>query len=90
VYYKNKLLAGFWELNAITLSAQILTLPIVLYHFHQFPLLFLFTKRKKRTWTCKTKSLGTKRFNTKKVKREELRLTMVEKTKEILEKCYNY
>ena len=43
VYYKNKLLAGFWELNAITLSAQILTLPIVLYHFHQFPLLFLFT-----------------------------------------------
>jgi competence protein ComEC len=36
------LLKGFWELNAITLSAQILTLPIVLYHFHQFPNLFLF------------------------------------------------
>jgi competence protein ComEC len=41
-YFKNKLLKGFWELNAITLSAQILTLPIVLYHFHQFPNLFLF------------------------------------------------
>ena len=43
VYFKNKLLAAFWNLNAITLSAQILTLPIVLYHFHQFPNLFLFT-----------------------------------------------
>ena len=42
-YFKNKLLAGFWELNSITLSAQILTLPIVLYHFHQFPILFLIT-----------------------------------------------
>lgn len=42
-YFKNKLLAGFWALNAITLSAQLLTLPIVLYHFHQFPLLFLIT-----------------------------------------------
>ena len=43
IYFKNKLLAAFWNLNAITLSAQILTLPIVLYHFHQFPNLFLFT-----------------------------------------------
>ncbi len=43
IFFKNKLLAAFWNLNAITLSAQILTLPIVLYHFHQFPNLFLFT-----------------------------------------------
>lgn len=42
-YFKNKLLKGLWSLNAVTLSAQILTLPIVLYHFHQFPTLFLFT-----------------------------------------------
>ncbi len=42
-YFKNKLLAAFWNLNSITLSAQILTLPVVLYHFHQFPLLFLVT-----------------------------------------------
>ena len=42
-YFKNKLLAAFWNLNAITISAQLLTLPIVLYHFHQFPNLFLFT-----------------------------------------------
>ena len=43
VYFKNKLLLVFWNLNAITLSAQILTLPVVLFHFHQFPNLFLFT-----------------------------------------------
>jgi competence protein ComEC len=42
-YFKNKLLNSIWQLNAITLSAQILTLPIVLYYFHQFPNLFLFT-----------------------------------------------
>lgn len=42
-YFRNKILAGIWALNSITLSAQILTLPIVLYHFHQFPNLFLFT-----------------------------------------------
>ena len=42
-FIKNKLLKGLWSLNAVTLSAQILTLPIVLYHFHQFPTLFMFT-----------------------------------------------
>lgn len=31
-----------WQLNAVTLSAQILTLPIILYNFHQFPNFFLF------------------------------------------------
>lgn len=42
-YFRNKILQAFWNLNAITLSAQILTLPVVLYHFHQFPTLFLVT-----------------------------------------------
>ena len=42
-YFKNKLLKLFWNLNAVTLSAQILTLPIILYHFHQFPTLFFIT-----------------------------------------------
>ena len=42
-YLKNKLLNSIWQLNAITLSAQVLTLPIILYYFHQFPNLFLFT-----------------------------------------------
>ena len=41
LYFKNKLLRGIWQLNAVTLSAQILTVPIVCFHFHQFPNLFL-------------------------------------------------
>lgn len=42
-YFQNKLLNGTWRLCALSLAAQILTLPVVLYHFHQFPNLFLFT-----------------------------------------------
>ncbi len=43
LYFKNKLLGIAWQLNAVTLSAQILTFPLLLYYFHQFPNLFLFT-----------------------------------------------
>ena len=39
----NKLLDKAWQLNAVTLSAQILTLPLCIYHFHQAPNLFLIT-----------------------------------------------
>jgi competence protein ComEC len=42
-FFKNKLLQLIWQVNAVTLSAQVLTLPIILYQFHQFPNLFLFT-----------------------------------------------
>jgi competence protein ComEC len=42
-YIKNKLLDFFWKLNAVTLAAQILTLPVSIYHFHQFPTHFLLT-----------------------------------------------
>jgi competence protein ComEC len=42
-HFKNKLLSMVWQINSITISAQVLTLPIVLYQFHQFPNLFLFT-----------------------------------------------
>lgn len=41
--FSNKLLNSIWQLNAVTLSAQVLTLPIILYYFHQFPNLFVFT-----------------------------------------------
>jgi competence protein ComEC len=40
-YIKNKLLDFFWKLNAVTIAAQILTLPVSIYHFHQFPTHFL-------------------------------------------------
>jgi competence protein ComEC len=43
LYFKNKLPDLTWKLNAVTLSAQVLTLPLCIYHFHQFPNYFLFT-----------------------------------------------
>jgi len=39
----NKLLGGIVSILCMSLSAQILTFPIVIFHFHQFPILFLFT-----------------------------------------------
>lgn len=42
-YIKNKLLDGIWKLNAVTIAAQILTVPLSIYHFHQFPNLFILT-----------------------------------------------
>ncbi len=42
-YIKNKALDFIWKLNAVTLAAQILTIPISIYHFHQFPNLFFLT-----------------------------------------------
>lgn len=32
-----------WQLMVVTCSAQVFTIPVVLYHFHQFPNLFLIT-----------------------------------------------
>ena len=42
-YIKNKLLDGIWKLNAVTIAAQILTVPLSIYHFHQFPVYFILT-----------------------------------------------
>ena len=41
VYIKNKWLNMVWGLASVSLAAQILTFPICIYYFHQFPLLFL-------------------------------------------------
>ncbi|HEY2727920.1 MAG TPA: ComEC/Rec2 family competence protein, partial [Parafilimonas sp.] len=43
LYFKNKFVRWIWQLCAVSLSAQIFTLPLVIYHFHQLPLLFLFS-----------------------------------------------
>ncbi len=43
LYIKNKILDWLWQMSAVTISAQILTLPITVFHFHQFPNLFLIT-----------------------------------------------
>jgi competence protein ComEC len=42
-YFKNKIADHLWKLNSVTISAQLLTLPIILYYFHQFPNYFLVT-----------------------------------------------
>ena len=42
-YFKNKLLDAIWKLNAVTIAAQILTVPLGIYHFHQFPNYFILT-----------------------------------------------
>jgi competence protein ComEC len=43
LYVKNKLLDFIWKLNAVTIAAQVLTVPVGIYHFHQFPASFLLT-----------------------------------------------
>jgi len=43
IYVKNKMMKQLWSMVSITLAAQILTTPIVLFHFKQFPVLFLIT-----------------------------------------------
>jgi competence protein ComEC len=42
-YFKSKVGDLLWKVNAVTLSAQILTVPLSIYHFHQFPNYFLIT-----------------------------------------------
>ncbi len=42
-FIRNKMLDFFWKLTSVTISAQILTLPIIFYSFHQFPNYFLIT-----------------------------------------------
>lgn len=42
-YFDKEWKLKLWQLNALTISAQILTFPIVVFHFHQFPNLFLLT-----------------------------------------------
>jgi len=41
LYFDSKIADAIWKLNAITISAQILTLPLTIYYFHQFPNYFI-------------------------------------------------
>lgn len=43
LFFPNKLFDLLWKPVCVTLAAQILTVPVSVYHFHQFPNLFLFT-----------------------------------------------
>ena len=39
--FPNKLIDQLWQLSAVSIAAQVLTLPLCMYHFHQAPNLFL-------------------------------------------------
>ncbi|MFM6925981.1 MAG: ComEC/Rec2 family competence protein [Ferruginibacter sp.] len=41
IYLKNKWLDKAWQLMAVSVAAQLLTFPVCIYYFHQFPNLFL-------------------------------------------------
>lgn len=41
VYLKNKILSFVWDLISVTIAAQIVTTPLSLFYFHQFPTYFL-------------------------------------------------
>ena len=41
IYVKNKWLNKAWQLMAVSIAAQLLTFPVCIYYFHQFPNLFL-------------------------------------------------
>jgi competence protein ComEC len=43
LHFNNKIVKGIWNLLAVSLAAQILTFPLVVYHFHRFPVFFLFS-----------------------------------------------
>lgn len=43
LYFPNKIIDAAWKLVAVTIAAQLLTTPISIYYFHQFPNLFLVT-----------------------------------------------
>ena len=43
IYCKHTRLQKIWEMCAVTLSAQVLTLPVCIYYFHQLPTTFLIT-----------------------------------------------
>lgn len=42
-YIKNKWVDKIWQLMSVSIAAQILTFPVCIYYFHQFPNLFLVT-----------------------------------------------
>ncbi len=43
IYFKNKWLTKIWQGTAVGLSAQLFTVPLTLFYFHQFPNYFILT-----------------------------------------------
>jgi competence protein ComEC len=43
LFIRNKILVYIWSMIAVSLAAQLFTIPLTLYYFHQFPNYFLFS-----------------------------------------------
>ncbi len=43
IFIKNRQLDKVWNMAAVTVAAQVITFPVCIYYFHQFPNLFLIT-----------------------------------------------
>ncbi len=43
LYFKNKIIDWIWALTSVGIAAQLVTFPLSLYYFHQFPNYFLIT-----------------------------------------------
>lgn len=41
-YFNNKILNYAWEIASVSIAAQVFTIPVCFYYFHQLPLLFVF------------------------------------------------
>lgn len=41
-YFNNRIINYTWEIASVSISAQVFTIPICFYYFHQLPLLFIF------------------------------------------------
>lgn len=41
LFFQHRIADSIWKAIAVTLAAQLLTIPVAVYHFHQFPNLFL-------------------------------------------------
>lgn len=57
-YIKNKILRKIWEGTAVGIAAQLVTFPLTLYYFHQFPNYFMLTNVGMMAFAGLTLSIG--------------------------------
>ncbi len=62
LFFKNKWIRGAWEGVALGIAAQLMTTPIALYYFHQFPNYFVLTNIALGAYSIVILSLGLSLF----------------------------
>lgn len=58
LYFKNKWIRTIWEGTALSIAAQLITTPLAIYYFHQFPNYFLLTNIALSAYSLVVLSLG--------------------------------